>query len=212
MKLAVLNSDGIQVLENDIIKKYYIVKSDYDFISNNATDVTSITNLLIFYTEHLIDYKSFRNTSMGFATDVDEFNALSDYEKEIIVSNWAHPSGVDITTYYPTDIEQKPIYLNMINKSLQARHLRVNILISNLAWYYKDTPTNGSLLFLDAEQLQTKYLQAALPHLDLFMNSGTYDPLGIDYSTTGYASKSYYDINVLNSYNDIINDGYYDKI
>jgi len=73
MKIAVLNSNGVQTTRQGQLQFYFIVADDYNFGANAATDVTSVETLLLFLRYNRFDYKRFRTSlatyvaAVGFA-------------------------------------------------------------------------------------------------------------------------------------------------
>ena len=66
MKIAVLNSNGIQSTRQGKMQYYYVVDDNYDFSGNAATDVTSVENMSLFSSIFRVDYEDYRDYLLGF--------------------------------------------------------------------------------------------------------------------------------------------------
>lgn len=88
MKIAVLNSNGVQTNRNGKIKYYYLVEDAYDFNNNSATDVTTIENLKLFNDLLRLDYVDYRDSLISYVGGVT-FSNLSNDEKLILTKNFA---------------------------------------------------------------------------------------------------------------------------
>ena len=88
MKIAVLNSNGVQSTRKGKIQYYYAVDDGYNFGGNSATDVTNIEDLKLFHDLLRLNYNEYRDSLVSFVEGVT-FSSLSNNEKKILAKNFA---------------------------------------------------------------------------------------------------------------------------
>jgi len=69
-------------------RQLIVVSDDYDFASNNSTDVTNIDNLKSSYSSSNMTYTEYRESLVSYYS-VTDFSSLSDGEKEELSKNFA---------------------------------------------------------------------------------------------------------------------------
>jgi len=69
-------------------RQLIVVDDDYDFVANNATDVTDVSTLNFMYSISRINYTQYRNCLISYAEGVDFFS-LSDNDKKELAKNFA---------------------------------------------------------------------------------------------------------------------------
>lgn len=146
MKIAVLNSNGIQSTEDGILRYYYAVSDDYDFSSNQATDVTSIELLNEFNNIHRIDFINFRNSLISLYT-ATTFSSFTLTEKQIL-SKSIIPTKTERETIYTTnEIKEFAISCQVnINKAFEDRTLEEQGNISSLLINSTQRITNKGII------------------------------------------------------------------
>lgn len=65
----------------------------------------------------------------------------------------------------------------------------------SIASFYLDRLSCG-ILFNDTKDMFRDYIDAELPHILFQLSDGAYPLLGIDFTTTGFSSKSYYNTQI----------------
>ena len=88
MKIAVLNTNGTRAQTEEQLVYYYRVEDDYDFISNDAIDVTSYDNVELFYETNRIDYIEYQEWLVSFDSQ-NVFSGLSPSQQEVLAKNFA---------------------------------------------------------------------------------------------------------------------------
>ena len=87
-KLSVLNIDGAQQTTNQVIKKYRLVRNDYDFEANESSDVTSVEGLFLFFHYTKMDYKNFRKALTQYVISVGGVSGLSEAHKILVARDF----------------------------------------------------------------------------------------------------------------------------
>lgn len=143
MKLAVLNSNGIQTDLQGKKRYYYIVSDDYDFGGNSATDVTDITLMESFFRLNRFEKMQDFIDTLKSNYDTIGFNSLSSVEKEIMaryfVSSKAERDTIKSEEEQKDDAEEFSYYLSRyntkddtkVNKLINSDGLSTNVGIVN---------------------------------------------------------------------------------
>jgi hypothetical protein len=119
MKLAVLNSNGIQTDLQGKKRYYYIVSDDYDFGGNSATDVTDIELMEYFFKLNRFDkIQDFIDTLKNYC-DANGFGSLNSKEKEIMsryfVATKSERDTIKTPAEQEEDAEEFSNYLSRYN-------------------------------------------------------------------------------------------------
>lgn len=136
------------------------------------------------------DYIKFRDKCKSILVPI--FDTLSDEEKGLLIKYYIYPNTVSqetINSFY-TEEEQKQNWNNLLIISKRARQSRWTAAKGKVSFMLDVISTCD--LFQAIEILFPRYIEASRPDLILWVMSSTYVPLGIDYSTTGFAQKTYY--------------------
>ena len=88
MKIAVLDTHGVQNTKQGKLQYYYDVVDNYDFSGNSATNVTDIPNLRLLSDNLRLNYCDYRDSLISYATGVT-FSSLTITDKRILVKNLA---------------------------------------------------------------------------------------------------------------------------
>jgi hypothetical protein len=121
MKIAVLNSNGVQTSRNGKIKYYYSVDDGYDFGGNSATDVTNIDNIELFKRLLRICYCTFREMLTVQYNDLD-YNSMSSQHKTLLAKHLI--SSKVRTDVYFDDEEQKELAVDIQKKIIDCKKNR----------------------------------------------------------------------------------------
>lgn len=105
-------------------RQMIVVTDNYDFISNNATDITSINNLTLLYGFGTIDYITYKDSLTSLYGNLT-YNNLSDDEKKILCKNFiTNKANRDL---FYTDDEQLSFALD-IQKKIKDLDIETNLL------------------------------------------------------------------------------------
>ena len=86
--------------------------------------------------------------------------------------------------------EQKQAKLDYVTNSRLSRQNRWEHLRERIA--FEVNQAEALSFYTDTKGFKGDYIDAGLPHLELWLTNGTYPALGIDYSTTGFANQPYF--------------------
>jgi hypothetical protein len=207
MKIAVKNSDGMQLDISGKLRYYYEVNDDYNFESNDATDVTDLSSLGIFKNSLRIDHIKFRDGCR--ASILPSWSSLTVSEQKELVSHFIYPVDFiqsDIDAIFTME-EQVENWKRLAEFTKIARYNRWEAARKRVSF---DLTTLESLLFYqDTKPFKDDYIDANLPYLTLWISNGSYAPLEIDFTTTGFSGKSYYTETRKNICLDILVNGNY---
>lgn len=192
MRLAVLNSDGAQVKTDDKVSKYFLVKTDYDFVANNATNVTSLENLLLFWRNYnKIDYKNFR-LMYGIHVSERGFGGLSLFEKQMAAQHFVVDLAARSTVYtIAQQIEFGRIYHELSTACRNERMKKCQLTI-----YGRLNKSDWQVLLSDVSPLLFSYINYGCEGTDSGDPIGVYDFLsakpGTIFENTGMPKKNMY--------------------
>jgi hypothetical protein len=207
MKIASLNGTASQTDYNGYINNYFIVNDSYNFSGNNSIDVTSVFTLKTFYDINQFDYIVFRDSCK--ANVITNWSGLSSDEQKELIKYYIYPPSVvqaDIDAFYSAD-EQIVNWVVLADISKQARENRWEATRQKISFNLSQSATLA--LYEDTKSFKGDFIDANLPNLVLWLTSGTYPPLGIDYTTTGFSSKPYYSASIESMCIDILVNGNY---
>jgi len=127
MKIAVLDTNGVQITRQGVMEYYYVVGDNYDFGGNSATNVTNIDDLKLFHSLVRLNYNEYKDslkTLYGTLT----YGNLSTTEQKILCKNFI----VDKTKrdVFFNDEEQKDYALTMqqlVKESTIEENLKGNL-------------------------------------------------------------------------------------
>lgn len=134
---------------------------------------------------------------------------LSSAEKKFLLGMVVYPGG---TTQEEIDAsfnasEQLENWKNLTMRARDARNARWRAAARTLSFYL---PQLDSLdLYSSTVNYSLSFIDAGAPHLTLWFINGTYAPLSLDFSSSGFAQKGYYTADIKNLYLDIIVNGNY---
>lgn len=191
MKIAIRNNHGIIPKEADVkLQIFYAVADDYDFEINNATEVTSVINLSLFWDKGFMDYIKFRTSIKKNILPI--FYECSEADQKTMVSHFIYPDDFtqeSIDVFF-TDEEQKSNWQFLVATTMEGRKARWEIARQKVS--FELTELESLQFYYDVKRYKDDYLDANLPHLVLWLSSGAYPDLGIDFTETGFSSKPYY--------------------
>ena len=205
MKIAVDNINNIQETEDGKLRFYFAVPNDYDFGINEAKDVTNLESLKLFLKYNRLNYISFRDSCKVNLLPL--WDELSDDDKKYLISRYIYPASLtqeDIDILFNGEQQLDNwgdlydiSYPSRVQKWIAAKK-KVSFMMNKL---------DVGDLFISVELLWGRYTEANRPDLICWVTNTAYPPLGIDYTTNGFAQKPYYSDAVKNAIVDIIING-----
>ena len=93
-------------------------------------------------------------------------------------------------TFILSEADQKYYQDKLVKDEFIVRENRISD-CKSIASFYLDRLSCG-MLFNDTKDMFRDYIDAELPHVLFWLTDGVYPILGIDFTTTGFSSKSYY--------------------
>lgn len=192
MKIAVLNTNGVQETEDGMLEHYFSVSDNYDFNANDATDVTSVSSLKLLLKSYRIDLIKLRDSSKLYL--LPDWNNLSDEDKKYLVSVYIYPitfTQGDIDLLF-TETEQLNNWKNLVDITKQNRDARWDYARQKISFYL--TTLEILDLYTSTKSYKGDYEDANLPYLVLWITNGSYPAFGIDFTSNGFAQKTYYTV------------------
>lgn len=183
-----LNIDNVKVVDNS-----YILLVDEEFII-----LPSIGELLFIYNR--IDYIRFRKWLKNICNN--EQDILVHDERDIAVKHYVKPTTLSWDAITTDDELLQSYQVEMVKLERQCRYRRLSDAKSKVAQTLSEY--ESFLFYNDTKTFIFDYLEAELPNLYLWLVSGTYPDLGLDYTTTGFVSKSYYTAQRMNIILDVM--------
>ena len=195
MRLKKLITDTTSENTIDIVDNTYVLLVTEEWIE-------SAFYAEIFYYYGRVDYIRFRKylkyLADNFWEDLDAEN------RHICIDNYVKPAALSWEATGYTDPELFNYWTRMVELEKQCRINRSNSCIQQITWYF--TGEQSMMAYDDIKQILEDYKQCEYPELYCFVNSLSATILGLtfDYTTTGFASKSYYTLDRLNLVNEIL--------
>lgn len=183
-----LNIDNVKVVDNS-----YILLVDEEFII-----LPSIGELLFIYNR--IDYIRFRKWLKNICNN--EQDILVQDERDIAVKHYVKPTALSQDAITTDDELLQSYQVEMVKLERQCRYKRLSEAKSKVAQTLSEY--ESFLFYNDTKTFIFDYLEAELPNLYLWLVSGAYPALGLDYTTTGFVSKSYYTAQRMNIILDVM--------
>lgn len=172
-----------------IARVAYGVKDDYDFSANLAENISTLQNSIIVFRLSVVDAIFFREL---LKTNVlPNWATISFDEQKQLVAYFIYPTGTDLNLYY-TPEEQYQLWQELAHITKSSREARIEQMRSKVSYYI--TMIEACDFFNAVESLIPRYEQANRPDLQCFIQGTAYPPLGIDYTTNGFPSKTYFSV------------------
>lgn len=153
------------------------------------------------------DYTKFR--SLCKATILPNFATLSIQEQTLLVKHFIYPDTFtqsDIDTLFSAS-EQYFNWKSLVAETKKARLARWAAAKTYVSFVLDEL--SAADIFITVEEFYPRYTEANRPDLILWVTNSAFAPLGIDYTTTGFAQKSYYSESLKGIIYDIIVNGNY---
>lgn len=195
--------EGTEPADKKDQRIHYIVDDAYDFATNNATDVSSIENWDKFSSKRDFKFIRLEIIKMYIAKGVDEaarWAACSEAEKDI-VCKYLVAGGVNRVTRVGAD-QDKANYKAFGRKMIASRDARIEEALLEIG-YMLGVQENIEDMFSelrdkieDHKKLNSKDLK------EWINNEGAY-------ASAGFQQKAYYNSNIRDKFNDIVENGNY---
>ena len=101
MRIAVLNTHGIQSSTDSQLEYYYVVADNYDFVTNLATDATSPDSLYLFFRYNRMPYFDFKDSATTHV--FPSWGTLTAEQKLNYASHFIIPGGDSMNNYFTAD-------------------------------------------------------------------------------------------------------------
>ena len=124
MKIAVANNIGVQTDTQSMTNNYYLVADNYNFVANNAIEVTNLYTLIFFWqTLNRIDYQNFRAMYSEYVTNTG-FSNLYPYSQQMACQHFVVPQATINGVY---TVQQQTVYgANFNNLATACRQQRMS--------------------------------------------------------------------------------------
>ena len=203
IKLVKNIADAPITTPEEIFMNVRVVESDYTL---NITE-EQVKSILVCY--HLfgagrMDFLQYRDyIKYQIVTDMDVQNTQTDQEKESAYQVYQKPSSLDQTTDCGKTTEQlEHIWISLVEAATECRKQRILLASAKVSFIL--TPSQSYQLNMDTYENMYLWITSSSPNLLHWISSTADLALGIDYTTTGFASKSYYSVEVLNVLNAVL--------
>jgi len=183
-------------LVKEILTETYKLISDAELAANPILYIDRTNNPIYIemYVSDLSDIKLANTMIKDIYTNVGWSN-LRDKDKLPIARLLSYTLLQTELDEVLTPQEQVDAKLEYVTKSKIARSTRWEYLRQQIA--LEVTEAEALAFYTDTKPFKDDYIDAGLPHLELWLTNGDYAPLGIDYTTTGFAQQSYYTASML---------------
>jgi hypothetical protein len=184
------NIDTVQIVDNS-----YILLGTEEWVES-----AYIAELAFNYNR--IDYIRFRKylkyLAENFWVDLDAEN------RHICIDNYVKPEAVSWESTGYTDPELFNYWVRVVDLEKDCRINRANNCIQQITWYF--TMEQSMIAYNDIKQILEDWKQCEWQELVAFVNSLniTVATFNFDYTSNGFASKSYYTLDRLNLVNEIL--------
>lgn len=188
---------------NSFIRRViYAVKDDYDFVTNQADDITTQQNALIAYRLNMIDAILYKSILKQYF--LPNWALLTTEEKRELISVLVYPAATDLRPF--CTLEEEIMWTREFGSiTRSAREFRWDT--ARLKMIHGLTEMESLSFYTDTKPYKDDYLDANIPSLILWLSNGSYPPLGIDFTTNGFAQKSYYTLDRKNTCLDVLQHG-----
>jgi hypothetical protein len=206
MRLA-NKTNNIATSTNGFIHSYYLVPDNYDFIGNNAIDVTSPISLETFFENGGIEYGVFRASLTNLFIPI--WNSLSFDEKKVCVKHYKYPLEItqdEFNSYFSTADHENNWNSVTFKTREMVRMKRLFAAFSKIS--YALSSAQVAAIYLTVKPLCFDYYYANIPNLMCWI-SNSVSPLGNDYTSAGFAQMSGYTTTLRDELLDILNNGNY---
>ena len=154
----------------------------------------------------------------------DDYIKMRDFARTTFIANWSsfnNNQKIGLLTHllYPTSTTQQDIdslissgdqlknWIDVARNTKLCREQRWEVARQKVSFYI--TTLQSLDLYRSTKDLSSEYKDANIPGLVFWINSSSYPPLGIDYTTTGFSQKSYYTTVLRDLLVDVISNGNY---
>ncbi|MCK6381878.1 MAG: hypothetical protein L6Q54_11625 [Leptospiraceae bacterium] len=187
MKILKPNSVEVQITRQGILQNYWLVKDSA--IHPDTTNYTSYATLLIFLDVFRIDYIQFRESLKTHV--LPNWGSLDIEEKKNLIREMIYPTNAVLTDYF-SESELKTLWSAMAERHKIARINRWEKARKELSYYL--TVAEAFQFYQDTKEFKGDYIDANIPILKLWALGGNDSSLGIDYTTNGFPSKTYFSV------------------
>ena len=204
MRLKKLIASELNITTIDIVDNTYVLLEAEQWIE-------SALYAEQFYFAFRIDYIRFRKYLKYLADNFWE--SLDENNRHICIDNYVKPVVLSWEATGYTDVELEIYWVRMVELEKQCRIERANKCIQKITWLF--TQIESLTAYKEIFQILEDWKQCEYPQLYCFVNSLNITAiftteqiaaLGVswDYTSTGFASKSYYTLDRLNLVNEIL--------
>ena len=195
MKLKKLTTDPITLETVQIVDNSYILLGTEEWVYDAVLAEQ-------FYNYARIDYIRFRKYCKILAETVWE--TLDADSRHVCIDNYVKPTTLTWEATGYTDEQLHEYWINMVKLEKECRSNRMDDCIYRITWEF--TGEESMKCLDDIFIMMNKWIFGEYPELYFFTNSlaGTILDLTFDYTTNGFASKSYYTLYRLNLVNEIL--------
>lgn len=187
------------------------INLDYTFVSSidvttqiDSTNVATWSSLIKFIGKDYIYMRDFARTVF-----IPIWGTLSIVDKQMLAQYYLYPVGTtqtEIDSLIPVE-NQLVSWITLAQLSKDTRDIRWEVARQKVSFYLTDIQSLD--LYKSTKEYSNEYRDANIPSLILWINNGSFPPLGIDFTTTGFAQKSYYTAGLRDLLTDIISNGNY---
>lgn len=177
----------------DMIDNYILVQEGYDFEGNSQANATTHFSLQLFLTNELIDYQAFRDGMKYMFKQQSVWDYLTDEERANIIKMAVWPTDFDPLTLGFSDKEIRKFKKDMFKQMRFARVQRAEE-FRFLVWEKYELSIAAQVDIQNSIGIYVDYYERGdHPEMKCWL-TGTQSPVtGINYATTGYPTKAYYD-------------------
>lgn len=188
----------------DIVDNTYVLLETEEFIQSAV-----VAEQYFYYGR--IDYIRFRKYLKYLADNFWE--SLDAENRHICIDNYVKPVALSWEATGYTDEQLKSYWIRVVDLEKNCRFQRANRCIEDITWFF--TEIESLAAYKQIYQMLEDWKQCEFPELFCFVNSlnitsiftsEEITAIGVtwDYTSTGFASKTYYTLDRLNLVNEIL--------
>ncbi len=208
MRIAKLKSTEAKTTGHGILDNYYKVPNNHVF-SSSEEDVTTFDNLYVFANGGKFDYGVFRDSLQEIV--ILDWGALSFEERRKCIKHYKYPASISQEEFnsYFSESEHERNWNILTVKTRAVRLQRLFAAFQKIS--YRLNAAQVATIYMVTKNMCYDYYYASLPHVIYWVQNGAYPPLGINFTSNGFAQQGGFSTSVMNELLDIFVNGNYEN-
>jgi hypothetical protein len=173
------------------------IESDLYILQPTESLLTDFLKVIEFSTTKRIDYNDVRKYAI--------INILPLWNDPLIVTEANMYSMIGyyiVPNTWVWDFSQQEVYDQLVKNATNCRKQRVDTARSYVSLFYINDVTKSMDFYIDTDLLINQYIEGKIPSLEAFINDSVI--LSFDYTTNGFSTKNYYNLELKEKLNYIL--------